>query len=79
MGKEVIQTELGNEEYQLLKEALKKRGISINEGVREAVHQWLGTQIPIAEDPLFKVKPLETGHETDSGELDNKLYRSVSP
>lgn len=79
MGKKVIQTELANEEYKLLKETVGKRGVSIKEGVREAVYQWLGTQISIAEDPLFKVKPLETGRETDSGELDKKLYRSESP
>jgi len=78
MSKKVVQTDLGNKEYELLKETVGKRGVSIKEGVREAVHQWLCTQIPIAEDPLFKVKPLETGVETDSVELDKKLYRSES-
>ena len=79
VSKKVIQTELADNEYQLLKETLAKRGLSIKEGVREAVHQWLGTQMPIAEDPLFKIKPVQTGVKTDSGQLHKELYRSVNP
>lgn len=79
MGKKVVQTELVDDEYRLLKEAVDKRGLTIKMGVREAVRQWIGTQIPVAEDPLFKVKPLKTGVETDSANLDKQLYRWEKP
>ena len=79
VSKKIVQTELAGEEYQLLKEAVAKRGVTIKVGVREAVRQWIGTQIPVAEDPLFKVKPLRTGVETDSQNLDRQLYESKSP
>jgi len=74
MAKKVVQTELVDEEYKLLRKAVSKRGITIKKGVREAVRQWIGTQIPVAEDPLFKVDPVRTGVETDSSSLDRKLY-----
>ena len=44
--------------------------------MREAVRQWIGTQIPVSEDPLFKVAPVRTGVETDSADLDKQLYGS---
>jgi hypothetical protein len=35
----------------------------------------VSTQIPVSEDPLFSVKPVRTGVETDSSKLDERLYR----
>jgi len=74
MAKKVVQTELVDEEYRLLREAVAKKGLTIKKGVREAVRQWIGTQIPVGEDPLFKVEPVKTGVETDSADLDKQLY-----
>jgi hypothetical protein len=74
MARKVVQTELEDREYELLKKTVEKRGISLKKGLREAVHQWVTTQIPIGEDPLFKVKPEKTGIETDSSRLDKTLY-----
>jgi len=78
MVKKVVQTELIDKEYRLLKDAVAKRNMTIKVGVREAVRQWVVTQIPIAEDPLFKVKPLRTRVKTDSASLDEQLYGSKS-
>jgi len=75
MARKVVQTELEDKEYRLLKEAVDKRGLSLKRGVREAVLQWVSTQIPVSEDPLFKLKPVKTGVETDSSKLDERLYR----
>lgn len=75
MAKKVVQTELEDKEYRLLKEAVDKQGLSLKRGVREAVLQWVSTQIPVSEDPLFSVKPVRTGVETDSSKLDERLYR----
>jgi len=33
---------------------------------------------PLEEDPLFKVKPVKTGVETDSSNLDRAPYREGS-
>lgn len=74
MAKKVVQTELEDKEYRLLKEAVDKQGLSLKRGVREAVLQWVSTQIPVSEDPLFSVKPVRTGVETDSSKLDERLY-----
>lgn len=75
MARKVVQTELEEKEYRLLKEAVDKQGLSLKRGVREAVLQWVSTQIPVSEDPLFKLKPVKTGVETDSSKLDERLYR----
>lgn len=75
MARKVVQTELEDKEYRLLKEAVDKQGLSLKRGVREAVLQWVSTQIPVSEDPLFNVKPVRTGVETDSSKLDERLYR----
>lgn len=72
--KKVVQTELVGEEYELLKKAVEKGGLTIKSGLREAVLQWISTRIPVAEDPLFKVQPLKTGVKTDSSRLDEGLY-----
>ena len=74
MSRKVVQTELEEAEYELLKKTVEKRGISLKKGLREAVNQWVTTQIPVSEDPLFKIKPVKTGIKTDSSSLDKSLY-----
>ena len=71
----MVQTELEDDEYLLLKKAVDKKGMSIKGGLREAVHQWVTTQIPLSEDPLFNVEPVKTGVKTDSSRLDDALYK----
>jgi len=76
--KKVVQTELVEQEYELLRKIAAERGITIKVGLREAVQQWVRANIPIEEDPLFKVKPKKTGVVTDSSRLDKVLYRGGS-
>jgi len=74
MARKVVQTDL-DDEYRLLKKATEKRGITIKAGLREAILQWVSTQIPVSEGPLFKLEPVRTGVKTDSSNLDGALYR----
>lgn len=73
MVKKVVQTDLDDNEYRLLKETVEKRGLTIKSGLRDAIRQWVRTQIPVAEDPIFKLKPVSTGVRTDSSKLDKHI------
>ncbi len=72
--KKVVQTELEVKEYEVLRRVVEKRGLTIKQGLREAIRQWIAMQASLEEDPLFKVKPVKTGVETDSSNLDRSLY-----
>jgi len=72
--KKAVQTELMDQEYDLLQEVAARTGITIKQGPREAVQPRVRTQIPISEDPLLKVEPIKTGVGTDSSKLDRLLY-----
>jgi len=74
MAQKNVQTELSEEEYRLLAKAAKEKKLTIKEGVREAVRQWIETRIPLSDDPLFGLKPVKTGVRTDSSKLDVELY-----
>jgi hypothetical protein len=74
MDQKNVQTELPEEEYRLLVKTAKEKNITIKQGVREAVRQWIETSITLAEDPLFELKPVKTGVRTDSSKLDEELY-----
>ena len=75
--RKIVQTELEMREYEAFRRVVEKRGLTIKQGLREAIQQWIATQIPLEEDPLFKVKPIKTGIETDSSDLDRAPYRGV--
>ena len=77
MKERVVQTELPEQEYELLREVVRRRKLSIKEGLKEAIRQWINVQIPIEDDPLFKVSPVRTGVSTDSANLDERLYRGA--
>ena len=75
MARKVVKTDIDDEEYRLLKRATERRGITIKAGLREAIRQWVSTQTPVSEDPLFKLEPVRTGVKTDSSNIDGALYR----
>ena len=74
----VVQTELVEREYEIFQKVVEKKGLTIKEGLREAVQQWVSIQIGVSEDPLFKVEPVKTGVKTDSSRLDRVLYGETS-
>lgn len=73
----VVQTELVKQEYEIFQKVVEKRGLTIKQGLREAIQQWVSTQIAVEEDPLFKVKPVKTGVKTNSSKLDKLLYEGT--
>ena len=77
-GKKIVQTELEMREYEAFRRVVEKKRLTIKQGLREAIQQWIATQIPLEEDPLFKVKPVKTGVETDSSNLDRAFYTGSS-
>lgn len=72
--KKVVQTELEMKEYEAFRRVVEKMGLTIKQGLREAVQQWIAMQSSLEEDPLFKVRPVKTGVKTDSSNLDRTLY-----
>ncbi|HIH87833.1 TPA: hypothetical protein HA344_01320 [Candidatus Bathyarchaeota archaeon] len=74
----VVQTELDEKEYRLLKEVSKKKGLSIKETLRKATVTYIEDQLPLEEDPIFKVKPRGTSVKTNASRLDEQLYREKS-
>lgn len=74
MNEKVVQTELKGEEYNQLRDITRKRKMSLKEAVREAIREWIRQQSPLSDDPLFQLKPVDTGMPTDSSNLDKDLY-----
>ena len=73
----VVQTELLEREYEIFQKVVEKRGLTIKGGLREAVQLWVSAQMPVGEDPLFKVEPMKTGVKTNSSKLDRLLYEGT--
>jgi len=72
--RKVVQTEVTRQEYELLQKASDKKGVTIKEGVREAIKEWAREQIPLTEDPFFNLKPIDFGVKTDSSKIEKLLY-----
>ncbi len=72
--KKVVQTEIEMNEYEALRRVVEKRGLTIKQGLREAIQQWVAMQSSFEEDPIFKVRPVKTGVKTNSSNLDRILY-----
>ncbi len=78
-SKKVVQTELEAESYGILKEVVKKKGISIKDGVRQAIRDWTLRESDINNDPFFDVSNVIKGRKvTDATQVDEKIYRGKS-
>ncbi len=47
-------------------------GYAAREAVHEAVKVWIRAQSKFQDDPLFMIKPVDSGIDTDSSSLDRK-------
>ncbi|MDP2900551.1 MAG: hypothetical protein Q8O47_06245 [Candidatus Bathyarchaeota archaeon] len=74
MGK-IVQVELDEREYRQLLVTSEKIGIAIEKALREAIIDWVRDREQLSEDPIFRLKPKNTGVKTDSSKLDEQLYR----
>ena len=76
IAKKVVQTELNVESYNIFKEVVKKKGISIKDGVRQAVRDWTLRESDIKDDPFFDTSTVIKGKKvTDAAKIDETLHR----
>ena len=74
--KKVVQTELGEREYDLLSEVAKKEGLTIKEAARRALLDWSMSGMDLKNDPLFRLKPVKFKRKIRSSEIDRFLYHA---
>ena len=71
----VVQTDLDDEEYQMLVDFLEKRNLTIKEGLREAIRLFLRQGMDFKQDPYFKSRMSAKSGRTDVSERhDRYLY-----
>jgi hypothetical protein len=74
--RKVVQTELETESYNILKHVVKKKGMSIKDGVRQAVKDWTLRESDMKDDPFFDTSNVIKGKKvTDAATIDDSLYR----
>ena len=72
----MVQTELGEREYDLLAEVAKKEGLTIKEAARQALLDWSVSGMDLKNDPLFRLKPVRFRQKIKSSEIDRFLYHA---
>ncbi len=72
----MVQTELGEREYDLLSEVAKKEGLTIKEAARRALLDWSMSGMDLKNDPLFRLKPVKFKRKIRSSEIDRFLYHA---
>ena len=72
MNERAVKVKVTDQEHRQLTEMARRNNISPSEAVHEAVKDWIGTQSKFQNDPLFMIKPVDSGIETDSSRLDRK-------
>ena len=71
----IVQTDLDDEEYQMLVDFLDKRNLTIKEGLREAIRLLLRQELDFKNDPFFKSRMEAQSGRTDVSEHhDRYLY-----
>jgi hypothetical protein len=70
----IVQTSISEEEYEALKKILNKKGMSVKEGVREAIRAWLVENTDFSEDPFVKLEPVEFKLDVECTDHDKILY-----
>lgn len=74
-AKKVVQTELEAESYKMLREVVRKKGISIKDGVRQAVRDWTLRESDMNNDPFFDTSNVIKGRKvTDATRIDETLH-----
>ncbi len=75
-AKKVVQTELGEREYDLLSDVAKKEGLTIKEAARRALMEWSVSGMELRDDPLFRLKPVKFKQKIKSSEIDRFIYHA---
>ncbi len=74
--KKVVQTELGEREYDLLSDVAEKEGLTIKEAARRALVEWSMSGMELKDDPLFKLRPVRFKKKIRSSDIDRFLYHA---
>jgi hypothetical protein len=72
--KKVVQTELGEREYDLLSDVAKREGLTIKEAARRALLDWSMRGVELKYDPLFRLKPVRFKQKIQRSRIDRFLY-----
>ena len=73
--RKVVQTELDLEDYEALSNIAKSKSMTIKEAMKEALRSWTVGATNLADDPLFKLRPIEFKVKVKSDEIDAYLYK----
>jgi len=74
-SKKVVQTELGEKEYEMLVSAAKQEGLTIKEAARKALLEWSLSGIDLTNDSFFKLKPVASKIRIKNNrDIDRFLY-----
>jgi hypothetical protein len=71
----IVQTELDEEEYELLKEFVDSRGVTIKEGLKEVIFSVIKEKRIKSDDPFFHIGAER--HESDEEEVSEKHDRYI--
>nr|QNO55248.1 hypothetical protein AJDLPONB_00002 [Methanosarcinales archaeon ANME-1 ERB7] len=73
----VVQAELDEEEYELLKEFVDSKGVTIKEGLKEVILSVIGEKRIKGDDPFFYIgtERCESDEEEVSEKHDRYIYK----
>ncbi|HLE64600.1 MAG TPA: hypothetical protein VI816_00570 [Candidatus Bathyarchaeia archaeon] len=75
-AKKVVQTELGEDEYEILSTVAKREKLTIKEAARRALLEWSMSALDLKEDPLFRLRPVKFRQKVRASEIDRFLYHA---
>lgn len=75
-SRKVVQTELGEDEYEVLSIVAKREGLTIKEAARRALLQWSVSGLDLKEDSIFRLKPVKFREKIKASEIDRFLYHA---
>jgi hypothetical protein len=75
-GRKVVQTDLGEKEYEMLSAVARDEGLTIKEAARKALVEWSVSELDLRQDPLFQLKPVRFKEKIRVSEIDRLLYSS---
>ena len=75
-GRKVVQTDLGEKEYEMLSATARDKGLTIKDAARKALVDWSISELDLRKDPLFQLKPVRFKEKIRVSEIDKLLYSS---
>lgn len=75
-GRKVVQTDLGEKEYEMLSAAARDEGLTIKEAARKALTEWSVSELDMRRDPLFQLESVKFREKIRVSEIDQLLYSS---